>query len=73
MVGSEGAQMRRTVADDEAAGIVRHLDPFVKVERNRIGAIEPRQLWANAGREDADRTECTIDVEPELLVARDSG
>ena len=50
-----------------AAALHRHRQPLVRVERERVGALQPGVGGATAGSSDADRAVGAVDVEPQAL------
>jgi hypothetical protein len=56
-----------------AAGVVGHVQPFVKVECQRVGALEPGQTRLQGRAERDQRAEGAIHVEPEVLRCAEVG
>ena len=59
--------MLRAFAHQDVAGVIGHLAPFVKVEGDRVGALDAAQPRRNVARQHAQRATGTIDMEPEVL------
>ncbi len=55
------------VADQQAADVVRLEEPLVRVERDRIGAIEVGHARGVAGRQSGGTSVRGVDVEPQVL------
>ena len=51
----------------QIAGVVRHLAPFVKIKRNRCGALDALEPRCNVRGQHAQRAICTVDMKPALL------
>ncbi len=65
--------MQHSVAHQNESGIVGHLAPFMKIERERIGALDSFEPRRQIGRENRQRAEGPIDVEPEPLATANIG
>ncbi len=70
MIG-EGLGVQRTVAHELGAGIVRHVQPLVQIERQRIGALDAGDERTLVRRELRECAERAVDVKPHAFVARD--
>ena len=57
------------IANEQKARVIRHLTPFVKIKRDRIGVFQSGQARRKRGRENAKRAIGAIDVKPELFLA----
>ena len=69
----EGFAMQHAIAHQDEARIVRNLAPFVKIERERIRALDSAKPGSKIGREYRQRSVRSIDMEPEMLAARKIG
>ena len=65
--------MERAVSHKDESGIVRHLPPFVEIERNRVGLLNAGEPRRKIGRHDSERANGAINVEPEFFPVRDAG
>ena len=65
--------MQHAIAHENESGVVGRLSPLMKIERQRIGALDSREPRREIGRQHGKRAKGAVDVEPELLAARDSG
>ena len=65
--------MQRAVAHQDKAGVVRHLPPFVEIERDRVRLLDAGKPRRDVGRHDGERADGAVDVEPECLPPRDAG
>ena len=63
----EGLPMRFGIAHEKKARVIRHLQPFVKIERDRIGAIDSVHEMLQFGRQRAERAEGAVDMEPQIF------
>ena len=59
--------MPLAIANDQKAGVIGHLSPFMKIERDRIGAFESRKPRCERGRENPERAKGAIDVKPQFF------
>jgi hypothetical protein len=66
--GAEGALEGGAVAHQQAAGIQGLEQPLVRVDHERVGELEPRQLSAAARRQRGRCTVRAIHVQPQALV-----
>ncbi len=57
------------VADEQEAGIVGHLSPFVEIERDGIGVLNSGQSRRQRWRENPQRAKGAVDMKPESLFA----
>ena len=64
--------MPLAVAHQQEAGVVRHLPPFVEIERDGIRALDAGKPRRELGRQNAERAEGAVDVKPEPLLAAQS-
>ena len=62
--------VRIAVANQEEPGVVRHVPPFVEIERDRIRLFDPLQQRAKLRRERRQRPDRAIDMEPEAFARR---
>jgi hypothetical protein len=53
---------------DDTTGIVGDLHPFVEVEGHGASPYDPGEQMTECGREHGDRTECRVDMKPEVLL-----
>src|SRR5579871_3039929 len=60
--------MTLAVADEQESGVVGHLPPFVKIERDGIGALDTGEKRRQRRRQDAERTEGAVDMKPDVLL-----
>src|ERR1700733_10919536 len=65
----KGIEMTLVSANQKKARVIRHLSPFVKIERNGIGIFQSGEPRRQRRRENAERTIGAIDVKPEFLLA----
>src|ERR1700722_9649188 len=63
----KGIEMTLTVANQKKAGVVRHLSPFVEIERNGIRILQSGEPRRQRWRKNPERAIGTIDVKPEFL------
>ena len=56
--------MQQAVAHQHKAGIVRHLSPFVKIESQRIGALNAFEAGRELGRKHSQRAARAVHVKP---------
>src|SRR5258708_4061109 len=59
--------MPLAVADHQEAGVIRHLPPFVEIERDRVRAFDSGEPRRECRRENSERTEGAVDVKPQPL------
>jgi predicted CoA-binding protein len=69
----EGGPVRPLVADQDAAGVVGHVQPLVEVEGQRIRRLDPGEPRRQLGRQQGEPAEGGIDVEPQALLAAEPG
>ena len=55
------------VANQQETGVVRHLPPFVKIERDRIRVLDACKARCKRRRKDPERAIGAVDMEPELF------
>ena len=65
-MGEGGAVLRR-VLDEDAAGVVRHLQPFVKIEGDAIRGSDAAERGAELRRQHGEPAEGGVDMEPQAL------
>src|SRR2546421_333034 len=70
---TERLTQQRAVADQHGAALDGNRQPLVRVERDRVGALETRVLRAQRARENAERAVRAVDVEPQVLALADAG
>ena len=61
--------MPLAVANQQEAGVIRHLPPFVKIQRNRIRLLDSGKPRRQHGRKNPERAKRAIDMKPEIFVA----
>ena len=61
--------MTLVIANQKKARVVRHLSPFVEIERDGIGVFQSGKPRRQRGRKNAERAIGAIDMKPELLLA----
>eukprot|EP00962_Isochrysis_galbana_P024680 scaffold7578_cov121-Isochrysis_galbana.AAC.8 len=69
----KGVDVRVAIAHQHTAGIVRHVQPLVEVEGQRVGAAQARQAGSSQGRQHRRSAEGAVHVEPELLSPEEWG
>ena len=72
-VGLERAAMHFRVADEEKPGVVGHMQPFVKIEGDAVGPLEPLHQRLERGRQSRQGAKGAVDVEPDVFLARHVG
>ena len=65
--------MALSVAYEDETGVVGNLAPLVKIEGDGIGALDAVEERGELGRQLREGAERAVDVEPELLAARELG
>ena len=61
------APVLHLAAHEHKAGVVVHVEPFVKIEGQRIGPAQTGETWAQGFAEHPQSPKCTVHVQPELL------
>ena len=69
----EGLDVQGGVADQDAAGVVGDLRPFVEVEGEAVGALDAAELVAVAVGDGGQRGEGAVDMEPEVFAGAELG
>ena len=59
--------MGRLMPYKYATNLKRNVHPFMKIERNRIGSFNPRELFFHILCEHRDCSDCTIHEKPQPL------
>ena len=67
----ERIAMRELVAEEHAAHAVRRVQPFVRVERERVGAFDPAHQMRVRGTRRGQRAERAVDVQPQAFFRAD--
>src|SRR5689334_6972774 len=62
--------MGRGIADQCTARLERRVQPFMGVERNRIGTLDPGNTMCILGSDGNERADTAVDVKPEVLLSR---
>jgi len=70
---AEGAAMRGLVAHEHAAGLELHVQPLVEVQADRVGTRQARQAGAQVRREDRQRADSAVHVEPQPFARSNVG
>src|SRR5580658_8879850 len=65
--------MQQTVAHQYEARVIGDLAPFVKIERERVRALDSLEARSEIGRQNRQRPAGSVDVEPEMLATRKIG
>ncbi len=71
--GGESLAVQHAVAHQNEARVIRHLPPFVKVERQRIRALDSAQTGRQIGRQYSHCPEGAVHVKPHMLAVREIG
>src|SRR5262249_23233268 len=66
----ECVAMRRGTADQCTACLERRVQPFMGIERDRIGTLDPGNAVCVLRSDGDERTDTTVDVKPEVLLFR---
>ena len=66
-VDAEALGQPAGVADQHAADGERHVQPLVRVERDRVGPLDPGEQRPQLGDQHRRRSVGAVDVEPEVL------
>src|SRR5947209_4389102 len=61
------------LANEDAAGSVRQKEAFVRVERDRIRALDARKTLLSVVAESERAAVCAVDVKPEPFVSAEIG
>ena len=69
----ERASQRRRIAHEEAAALVRLVQPLVRVERDRVGELDPGERLAAALGQRREAPVGRVDVEPGAVLVGDRG
>ena len=62
--------MRSGIPDQGAAGLERRMQPFVRIERDGIGALDAGDAIGVLGGDGDERADAAIDMEPEVFLRR---
>ena len=65
----EGIEEAPTTADQEASALERLVEPLVRIERDRVGQLDPRQGGATALGQNGETAVRGVDVEPHAALA----
>ena len=65
--------MQGAIPDQDKPRVVGHLAPFMEIEGDGVGALDPRQTRRQIRREHAERAVGAIHVEPHLFPLSDTG
>ena len=65
--------MGARIANEHATRLERGVQPFVGVEGERVGLPDPAHQPGMHGRDGGERADAPVDVEPEVLLTRDTG
>ena len=73
-----GVQLERALeqppfAHEQAADLERHREPLVRIERDRVGLVDPRHRALAALRQDRECPVGTVDVEPDAALVAGLG
>ena len=69
----ECTAMRRGIPDQGATGLERRMQPFMRIERDGIGTLDPGDAIGILRRDGDERTDAAIDMEPEVFFLRQLG
>ena len=69
----EGAPQQRAVAHEEAAALVRLVEPLVRIERDRVCELDPGERLAAALGQRREAAVGGVDVQPRAALAADLG
>ena len=72
-VRREGAPVRLLVPHEEEARVIGHMQPFVEVEGDAVGALQPLHHRLEFGRKRRQRPEGAVDMEPHVFGVRHVG
>ena len=70
---SNARRSARAVAHEQAAALVRLVEPLVRVERDRVGEREPAERVAAALGQHGEAAVGRVDVEPDAALAAERG
>src|SRR5690349_4424469 len=70
---AERTRSRNRVAKQQTTRIDRNEQPLVRIERNRIGAFEPREQIGLALVQYSGRAVRAVNVKPQIKLPRDLG
>ena len=62
--------VRRGISDQDAPGLERCMQPFVRIERHRIGTLDAGDPIRIARGDGDERTDAAIDMDPSLAGLR---
>ena len=65
--------MQALVAHQHASCVVGHVQPFVEIEGEAVGALDPHQSWRQIRDEHGEPTERRVGVEPQPLADTEVG